>query len=92
MHPGHLITRWAAVTGFYRSAMPTAVTRLQSYFERRGGDVVDEPATAMSLALVVGRGLAAGAFTEDEVTAIAPQCTSTRLAQLRATGGALVDE
>ena len=92
MHPGHLITRWAAVTGFYRSAMPTAVTRLQSYFERRGGDVVDEPATAMSLALVVGRGLAAGAFTEDEVTAIAPQCTATRLAQLRATGGALVDE
>ena len=92
MHPGYLITRWAAVTGFYRSAMPTAVTRLQSYFERRGGDVVDEPATAMSLALVVGRGLAAGAFTEDEVTAIAPQCTATRLAQLRATGGALVDE
>ena len=92
MHPGHLITRWAAVTGFYRSAMPTAVTRLQSYFERRGGDVVDEPATAMSLALVVGRGLAAGAFTEGEVTAIAPQCTATRLAQLRATGGALVDE
>ncbi|WP_454175240.1 DUF6986 family protein [Gordonia sputi] len=92
MHPGHLITRWAAVTGFYRSAMPTAVTRLQSYFERRGGDVVDEPATAMSLALVVGRGLAAGAFTEDEVTAIAPQCTASRLAQLRATGGALVDE
>ena len=92
MHPGHLITRWAAVTGFFRSAMPTAVNRLQSYFERSGGDVVDEPATAMSLALVVGRGLAAGAFTEDEVTAIAPQCTATRLAQLRATGGALVDE
>ena len=91
MHPGHLVTRWSAVTGFFRSAMPTAVARLQSYFERRGGDVVDEPATAMSLALVVGRGLAAGAFTEAEVTELAPQCTAPRLAQLRATGGALVD-
>nr|WP_052004040.1 hypothetical protein [Gordonia aichiensis] len=92
MHPGHLITRWAAVTGFFRSAMPPAAARLQGYLARRGGDVVDEPATAMSLALVVERGLAAGAFTEAEVTALAPQCTAIRLAQLRATGGALLDE
>lgn len=89
MHPGHLVTRWLAVFGFFRSAMPTAARRLQAYFERQSGEVVDEPATAMSLALVLQRGLAAGAFTEDEITDIAPLCTAARLAELQAVGGAL---
>ncbi|MDL9937265.1 aldolase [Gordonia sp. ABSL1-1] len=89
MHPGHLITRWTAVIGFYRSAMPTAATRLQSYLDRDTGDVMDEPATAMSLALVLARGFAAGAFSGDEVTAIAPACTAQRLARLRADAGSL---
>ncbi|WHU49258.1 aldolase/citrate lyase family protein [Gordonia sp. L191] len=89
MHPGHLVTRWLAVVGFYRSAMPTAASRLQAYFERRSGDVVDEPATAMSLALVIRRGLAAAAFTVDEVCAVAPLCTPARLDELSAGGGAL---
>lgn len=89
MHPGHLVTRWLAVIGFYRSAMPAAATRLQAYFERRSGDVMDEPATAMSLALVIRRGLAAAAVTDDEVTAVAPLCTSARLAELSAGAGAL---
>ncbi|MGC4963327.1 DUF6986 family protein [Gordonia sp. DT101] len=89
MHPGHLVTRWLAVIGFFRSAMPTAARRLESYFDRRSGDVVDEPATALSLASVLQRGTAAGAFTADEVTEIAPSCTAQRLAALRAGGGAL---
>ncbi len=89
MHPGHLVTRWLAVVGFYRSAMPAAASRLQAYFERRSGDVVDEPATAMSLALVIRRGLAAAAFTVDEVTRTAPLCTPARLDELSAGGGAL---
>ncbi|MFW0796867.1 aldolase [Gordonia sp. CPCC 205515] len=89
MHPGHLVTRWTAVIGFFRSAMPTAAARLQSYFQRSAGDVVDEPATALSLALVLDRGAAAGAFTADEVTAIAPLCTADALADLRAAGGSL---
>jgi hypothetical protein len=89
MHPGHLVTRWLAVTGFFRSAMPAAATRLQAYFERRSGDVVDEPATAMSLALVIRRGLAARAFAADEVATIAPLCTIDRLDDLAAGGGAL---
>ncbi|NED64687.1 aldolase, partial [Streptomyces sp. SID10244] len=86
MHPGHLVTRWLAVIGFFRSAMPTAARRLDSYFDRRSGDVVDEPATALSLASVLYRGAAAGAFTADEVTEIAPSCTTQRLAALRAGG------
>ncbi|MGC5258803.1 DUF6986 family protein [Gordonia sp. DT218] len=89
MHPGHLVTRWLAVIGFFRSAMPTAARRLESYFDSRSGDVVDEPATALSLASVLQRGTAAGAFTADEVTEIAPSCTAQRLAALRAGGGAL---
>ncbi|OPX15119.1 hypothetical protein B1964_11620, partial [Gordonia sp. i37] len=64
-------------------------SRLQAYFERRSGDVVDEPATAMSLALVIRRGLAAAAFTVDEVTRTAPLCTPARLDELSAGGGAL---
>ncbi|NDK88993.1 aldolase [Gordonia desulfuricans] len=90
MHPGHLVTRWLAVTGFFRSAMPTAANRLQSYFERQSGDVVDEPATALSLAGVIRRGLAAGAFTAAEVEAVGPACTPARLDELTAGGGALV--
>ncbi|QHN35516.1 HpcH/HpaI aldolase/citrate lyase family protein [Gordonia pseudamarae] len=89
MHPGHLVTRWLAVVGFFRDAMPGAATRLQAYFERSGGDVADEPATAMSLSLVIERGIAAGAFTFGEVTAIAPLVTAPALGSLRAGGGAL---
>jgi citrate lyase beta subunit len=91
MHPGHLVTRWLAVTGFFRGAMAGAAARLQAYFERSGGDVADEPATAMSLSLVIGRGIAAGAFTYDEVAAIAPSVTEVALESLRAGGGALAD-
>ena len=89
MHPGHLVTRWLAVIGFFRAAMPAAAARLQSYFERQAGDVVDEPATAMSLALVIQRGAAAGAFTGAEVTDIASLCTLDALVELRAGGGSL---
>lgn len=89
MHPGHLVTRWAAVIGFFRTAMPTAAARLQSYFQHSVGDVVDEPATALSLALVLDRGAAAGAFDSDEVLSIAPQCSAAALAELRESGGSL---
>lgn len=90
MHPGHLVTRWTAVIDFFRQAMPTAAARLQAYFEHvSGSEVLDEPATAMSLALVIKRGIAAGAFTAAEVTTIAPLCTEARLQTLRAHGGSL---
>lgn len=91
MHPGHLVTRWLAVAGFYRSAMPVAARRLQAYAERTGSDVMDEPATAMSLALVIQRGVHAGAFTHDEVAAIAPLVTAAWLDELRSAGGSLGD-
>lgn len=89
MHPGHLVTRWLAVYGFFRSAMSPAVTRLQSYFDRQSSEFVDEPATAQSLALVVLRGLSVGAFTEADVLAVGPRCSAAALGELRASGGVL---
>lgn len=89
MHPGHLVTRWLAVFTFFRSAMAPAVTRLQAYFDRQSSEFVDEPATAQSLALVVLRGLSAGAFTEADVLAVGPRCSAQALAELRARGGVL---
>ena len=72
-----------ATFGFYRTAMATAVPRIQAYLDRRGGAVIDEPATAQALATVVLRGLDAGAFVESDVTVIAPGITESVLYQLR---------
>ncbi|HEY9312109.1 DUF6986 family protein [Williamsia sp.] len=89
MHPGHLVTRWLAVFSFFRQAMPPAATRLQAYFDRQSSEFIDEPATAQSLALVILRGLAAGAFTEDDVLTVGSQCSKDALVALRGSGGVL---
>lgn len=72
MHPGHLVTRWLATFEFFRLAMPVAAARLGNYLDRRGGDVMDEPATAQALAGVLVRGLDAGAFGVTELQDVAP--------------------
>ncbi|GHP15349.1 aldolase [Rhodococcus sp. NKCM2511] len=72
MHPGHLVTRWLATFEFFRHAMPVAAARLGNYLDRRGGDVMDEPATAQALAGVLVRGLDAGAFGVTELQDVAP--------------------
>ncbi|MGQ4617662.1 DUF6986 family protein [Nocardia sp. R7R-8] len=61
LHPGHLVTRWLATFDFFRRAIDVAVPRLRDYLARRGGDIVDEPATAEALAGTVLRGIACGA-------------------------------
>ncbi|HLS79579.1 MAG TPA: aldolase/citrate lyase family protein [Nocardia sp.] len=75
MHPGHLITRWAATYEFFRTAAAVAVPRLDAYLGKRGAagaDVVDEPATAQALAATVLRALQCGACTEQWLRAAAP--------------------
>ena len=72
MHPGHLATRWLATYRFFRAALEAAGPRLQAYLDRRGGPVVDEPATAEALATVVLRGLSVGGFEPGDVLALAP--------------------
>ncbi|KQR98968.1 aldolase [Williamsia sp. Leaf354] len=94
MHPGHLVTRWLAVQTFFAEAMPAAAARLGGHLERVTGDgtaesgsdtgVLDEPATARAMATVVARGWACGAFTHDDVAALAPAITPARVAALAA--------
>jgi hypothetical protein len=72
MHPGHLVTRWLATFEFFRHAMPVAAARLGTYLDRRGGDVMEEPAPAQALAGVLVRGLDAGAFGVTELQDVAP--------------------
>ena len=67
MHPGHLPTRFAATYAFYREAMPAAAARLKAYVDRVEGGVMDEPATARALAMVLLRGRACGALDPAEV-------------------------
>jgi hypothetical protein len=83
MHPGHLVTRWLATFTFFRAAMSAAAPRLQAYLDRRGGAIVDEPATAEALAAVVLRGLDCGAFGADDVLAVAPGATVAVLRNLK---------
>ncbi|MGY2090777.1 DUF6986 family protein [Nocardia gipuzkoensis] len=80
MHPGHLVTRWLATYDFFRRAIDVAVPRLRDYLARRGGDVVDEPATAEALAVTVLRGIDCGARPD----AGAPELTEAVLRALAA--------
>ncbi|AQA23524.1 hpcH/HpaI aldolase/citrate lyase family protein [Rhodococcus sp. MTM3W5.2] len=91
MHPGHLVTRWLATFGFFRSALPEAAGRLQAYLDRHSAGVMDEPATAQALATVVLRGLACGAFDEAEVLTSAPGCSVPVLRNLLARTAAPAD-
>ncbi len=67
MHPAHLPTRYAAVYAFYREGLEAAAARLVAYVGKRGGDVLDEPATARALSGHLLRGLDCGAVDADEV-------------------------
>jgi citrate lyase beta subunit len=69
LHPGQLVTRYAATYSFYRAAFPAAADRLAAYLARAGGAVLDEPATAQGIAAVLIRGLNCGALDEAEVVA-----------------------
>lgn len=83
MHPGHLVTRWLATFTYFRVALTAAAPRLQAYLDRRGGAIVDEPATAEALATVVLRGLDCGAFDVDDVANLAPAATISVLRNLK---------
>ncbi|WP_313772137.1 DUF6986 family protein [Streptomyces sp. TYQ1024] len=70
MHPAHLPTRYAAVYGFYREGLETAAARLAAYARggtADGGAVLDEPATARSLAGHLLRAVDCGAADPAEI-------------------------
>ena len=68
LHPGHLVTRYAATYAFYREGLPDAARRLRAYLDHAGGGVLDEPATAQAMASLLVRGLHSGALSAAEVT------------------------
>ena len=68
LHPGQLVTRYAATYAFYRAGLPDASRRLRDYLAHTGDGVMDEPATAQAMASLLVRGLHSGALSADEVT------------------------
>ncbi|WP_372406113.1 aldolase [Streptomyces luteireticuli] len=67
MHPGHLVSRYAAVYAFYREGLEAAAARLVAYTGGGvGGRMLDEPATARALAGYVLRGVDCGAVGAEE--------------------------
>ncbi len=71
LHPGQLVSRYAAVFTFYRAGLAAAGARLRAYLDRTAGGVLDEPATARALAGYLVRGLDCGALDEPEVESAA---------------------
>ena len=67
LHPGQLVTRYAATYAFYRAGLPAAASRLRAYLAHTGDGVMDEPATAQAMASLLVRGLHSGALDADEV-------------------------
>jgi hypothetical protein len=67
LHPGHLVTRYAATYDFYRGELAPSCARLAGYVGRATSGFMDEPATAVALAAVVLRAVDCGAASDQEV-------------------------
>lgn len=68
LHPAQLPTRFLAVYDFFLAGLAAAGSRLSNYSAGAASGVLDEPATARSLAGFLMRGWQSGALTEDEIT------------------------
>ena len=71
LHPAQLPTRFAATFAFYRDALPAAVGRLDRYLARAASGVMDEPATARSLAGYLLGGLDCAAIDPADIARLA---------------------
>jgi len=74
LHPAQLVSRYAAVFGFYREALPAASARLAAFVAgaaqaSRVGTAFDDAATARGLVGFFARGLASGALDAADVAA-----------------------
>ncbi|GAB6900492.1 DUF6986 family protein [Kineosporia succinea] len=69
LHPGHLVSRYAATYVFYRAQLAPSAARLKTYVAKADSGVMDEPATAQALANAVLRAVDCGACDEAEVVA-----------------------
>lgn len=94
LHPGQLVTRYAATFLALRAELDAGAARLRAYTARAGDaaapQVLDEPATAQALASAVLRGVDCGAVDLAEAVE-ATGCTPEhlrRLARRTSTGAA----
>lgn len=67
LHPGQLVTRYAAVYAHFRGGAAAELARLRGYLGKAGGAVADEPATAQALSVGLLRALECGALDADEL-------------------------
>jgi citrate lyase beta subunit len=67
LHPAQLVTRYAAVYGFYREGLEADAARLKAYVQNVSGGVLDEPATAQALSSFFLRAVDCGALDPVEV-------------------------
>jgi hypothetical protein len=74
LHPAQLPTRYAATFAFYREGLPAAAGRLRRYLDGAASGVLDEPATARSLAGFLLRAVRCGAVSGSE---LGPLCGLT---------------
>ncbi len=85
LHYAQLPTRFLATFAFYRKGFAAAATRLDNYVHQKDSAIMDEPATAKSLAAYLQRALSCGAVTGEEIEANAG-VTLDQLAHLARTG------
>jgi len=74
LHPAQLVTRYAAVFGFFLEGLDAAGARLSNFVTRAAqatlvGDVFDDAATGQGLLNYFLRGINSGAITEAEAVA-----------------------
>lgn len=77
LHPGHLVSRYAAGYAFFREGLPAAAAWLKSYLDPRhspgadaGAGLAEEPATVRALAGYLARGVDCGAVSAAELAAL----------------------
>ncbi len=75
LHPAQLVSRYAAVYGYFRENLPQASERLRNFLDRaaqatRSGQVFDDKATGEGLLNFFRRALNCGAIEESELPGI----------------------
>jgi citrate lyase beta subunit len=85
LHPGQLVSRYAATFAFFREGLGQACERLRTYADRAAAGQ-EEPATARALAAYLSRALDCGATTEDEIASLTAGLTAADLRAVRRHG------
>lgn len=86
MHPGQLVTRYAANFVYYLRHAEDDARRLRAYVDRASAGVLDEPATAQALAMSLRRAMDCGALEQADVERLCGLSESELAALVRREG------